>query len=283
MFNCVDSHGSRVAVRKNSRPESVRCEVERSLRRLGVDSLDVVHVHTRDPLTPIEDTMGALERMLCQGKLRAIGLSTDFGPREVLAAQRALGDVPLASLELQYSLLHRELEADLLPLARARRIGVLARSPLDMGLLAGKFAPSRVFGSGDFRAEIPDFHPDNIGRITTALMRGIAPVAARHGVSFATIAIAWVLSRPGVSSVVVGASWPEQARANAAAAGLELDDDDQREILRAFEGLKLDPHAGVGLVRRSLARARRIASGVRGRLICSRDRHVISRHRSPQS
>jgi methylglyoxal reductase len=275
MFTCVDSNGSPVEVRRNCRPESVRYEVERSLQRLGVEALDVVHVHTRDPLTPIEDTMGALKGLLRQGKLRAIGLSTNFSPLEVLEAQRALGDVPLASLQLNYSLLHRDLEADLLPLARDQRIGVLARSPLAMGLLTGRVGPSKLFGPGDVRAGAADFHRDNIGRVMRALLRGIAPVAERHGVNFAMVALAWVLSRPGVSSVVVGASWPEQARANAAAAGLELDCEDHAEIQRAFEGIELDPFAGSGFARRSYRQARSIASRIRRRLTRGRDRNAV--------
>lgn len=282
MFSCVDSNGSHVDVRKNSRPESVRYEVERSLRRLGIDALDVVHVHTRDLRTPIEETMGALKDLLYEGKLRAIGLSTNFGPLDVLAAQRALGDVPLASLQLNYSLLHRELEADLLPLAWDRRIGVLARSPLAMGLLTGEVGAASAFGPGDVRAGIADFHRDNIGRVTGALLRGLEPVAERHGVNFATVALAWVLSRPGVSSVVVGASWPEQARSNAAAADLELDVEDHAQIRRAFEGLKLDPYAGIGFAQRSFSKARLIASGIRRNLKRGRDRNAVSRRRRPR-
>jgi aryl-alcohol dehydrogenase-like predicted oxidoreductase len=266
MFTGVDPHGQPVAVRKNSRPESVRIEVDRSLQRLGVDSLDVVHVHIRDVLTPIEDTMGALKDLLHQGKLRAIGVSTNFGPEEVLAAQRGLGDVPLASIQLRYSLLHREHEADLLPLARERKIGVLARSPLELGLLTGRLALSSTFGPGDLRAGTPTFHQDNIRRVANAVQRGIEPVAMRHGVSIATVALAWVLTRPGVSAVVVGASWPEQARANAQAAQLVLGADEQLEIQRAFDGVKIDPYAGVGFARRSLSRARRVSRGIARRL-----------------
>ncbi len=280
-FTGVDSNGSCVAVRKNSRPESVRYEVERSLHRLGVDTLDVVHVHTRDPLVPIADTMGALKCLLRQGKLRAIGLSTNFDQLDVLEAQRALGDVPLASLQLNYSLLHRDLEADLLPLARDQRIGVLARSPLAMGLLTGRVGPSRNFGAGDVRAATADFHRDNIGRVTKALLRGVAPVADRHGVNFAMVSLAWVLSRPGVSSVVVGASWPEQARANAAAASLELDAEDHTQIQRAFDAVKLDPDAGLDLPRRSLSKARRVVAGMRKRLGLVRDRNAVFPRRTP--
>jgi aryl-alcohol dehydrogenase-like predicted oxidoreductase len=266
MFRTVDAQGQSVDVRRNSRPASVRLEVERSLRNLGVETLDVVQVHIRDPLTPIEDTMGALADLLRQGKLRAIGLSTDFSPDEVLEAQRALGDIPLASLQLQYSLLHRDGEAALIPLARDRQIGVLARSPLGMGLLTGRMPPSSAFGADDLRAVTPSFHRSNLRRVAQALKIGIEPVATRHGVPFTTVALAWVLSRPGVSSVVVGASWPEQTRANAEAAELKLDAGEQLVMQQAFDRVELDPNAGVGLAQRSLVHARRIAAGLRRRL-----------------
>jgi aryl-alcohol dehydrogenase-like predicted oxidoreductase len=267
MFRRLDAQGQSVDVRRNSRPESVRLEVERSLRNLGVQTLDLVQVHIRDPLTPLEDTMGALADLLREGKLRAIGLSTDFGPDEVIEAQRALGEVPLASLQLHYSLLHRECEAAMVPLALDRSISVLARSPLAMGLLTGRIAPARAFGADDLRAVTPSFHRNNLRRVALALKSGIEPVATRHGVPFAAVALAWVLSRPGVSSVVVGASWPEQARANAEAAELKLGANEQLEIQRAFDSVELDPNAGVGFAQRSMVQARRFAAGLRRRLV----------------
>jgi aryl-alcohol dehydrogenase-like predicted oxidoreductase len=272
MFTCDDEHGRRVAVRKNSRPESVRLEVERSLKQLGVAALDAVHVHTLDRETPIADTMGALGDLLREGKLRAIGVSTEFGPDEIIEAQRALGDVPLASVQLHYSLLRRECESDLLPLAREERIGVLAHTSLEMGLLTGKLSPSTAFGPGDLRGLTRQFHPDNIRRVVTALRLGIEPIALDRGVSVASVVLAWVLACPDVTAVVVGASWPEQARANAAAATLALAPEELAAIEHAFAGVKLDPQAGSSKCERCLAQARRVASGLHRRLASVRRR-----------
>ena len=172
--------------RKNSRPESVRLEVERSLERLGCDVLDTVHVHIRDPLIPIADTMGALKNLLREGKIRAIGVSTNFGPREIAQAQLALGDVTLASLQVGYNLLERRCETDLIPIAQDDSIAVLARSPLAMGLLKSKIGPWSSFSRSDLRRNMPTFHLENLRRISIAVQHGIAPIAADRGVSVAT-------------------------------------------------------------------------------------------------
>ncbi len=266
LFTTRNEHGRKVAVRKNCRPDSVRVEVERSLERLGVDVLDMVQVHMRDPATPIEDTMGALKDLLDEGKLRSIGLSTNFGPREIVLARRALGEVPLASIQVGYNLLERGCEAELLPRAREESIAVLARSPLAMGLLTGRLGPGWSFSDSDLRQKLPSFHRDNLRRVSIALQSGIAPIAADRGVPIAAVALAWVLSRPAVSAIVVGASHPRQARANAEAVDLKLGTDEEAAIQRTFEGLILDPYAGFGYTQRVLAKGRWLAGSLERRL-----------------
>jgi aryl-alcohol dehydrogenase-like predicted oxidoreductase len=266
MFTTRDEHGQPVAVRKNSRPESVRLEVERSLGRLGVDVLDLVYVHQRDADTPIAETMGALHDLLREGKLRAIGVSTGYTAEDLLEAQRALGDTPLASVQLHYSLIERGHEAELLSVAHEHRIGVLAHSTLELGLLTGKLMPSSTFGSDDMRQSRPNFHPDNIRRIAEALQRAVEPVAIRHGASVAQVVLAWVLAQPSISAIVVGASWPEQVRANAQAVTLRLSADEQFSIQRVFDHVVLDPSAGTSRSARVRGEYRRVATGARRRL-----------------
>ena len=125
LFAFDDAQGRRVEVRKDARPESVRWEVEQSLQRLQMECLDLVQVHHPDVDTPIAETMGELLALKAQGKLRYIGVS-NFSAEQVLAAQAALGDEPLCSLQSDYSLLRREIEAELLPLFQTRVIGLLA-------------------------------------------------------------------------------------------------------------------------------------------------------------
>jgi aryl-alcohol dehydrogenase-like predicted oxidoreductase len=267
LFTTRGEHGQELAVRKNSRPESIRVEVERSLRRLRVDALDLVCVHQRDPHTPVAETMGALNALLEQGKLRAIGVSTNFSAADVLEAQRALGDTPLASVQLHYSLIERRHEAELMPVAREHRIGVLAHSALEMGLLTGKLTPSSTLSPDDMRCKRSHFHPDNIRRIAEALQRAVEPVATRHSASIAQVVLAWVLAQPAVSAVVVGASWPDQARANAEASSLQLSADELFGIERVFDHLQLDPHAGLNVASRMRLHGRRVATGVQRRLV----------------
>ncbi len=264
MFTCKDEHGQRRAVRRNSRPDSLRVEIDRSLERLGVDVIDCVHVHQLDPETPIADTMGTLKALVRAGKIRAIGVSTNFGPQELVAAQGALGDVPLASVQLSYSLIDRGLERELMPLARDRRIAVLAHSALERGLLTGQLPPLKRLDASDVRLATPACHPANVARVNRVLQAAVAPIAQRHAASIAQIVLAWVRQQSLVSAVVVGASSPQQARANARAFELRLDPNELSTVRQAFEALELDPHAGVSLVgrlrppaNRALRRARR--------------------------
>lgn len=264
LYRFRDAQGREQAVRRNSRPESIRLEVERSLRRLGVEVLDLVQVHHPDPDTPIADTMGALADLLHAGKLRAIGVS-NYSAAQMGQAQRALGPIPLASNQVHYSLLERWPEAEVLPFARTALIGVLAYSPLAQGLLAGGMRVERLAAT-DMRRHDPRFHRDNLARLSAAIDGALAPVASARNVTVAQVALGFLLSQPGLTSVIVGASSVEQARRNAAAATLALRDDELESIRRAFSALRLDPNAGLGIVRRTRQRLRRIASGVVRRL-----------------
>ena len=256
LFRFKDEHGQRRAVRLNSRPDSLRVEIDRSLQRLGVDVIDCVHMHMLDPDTPLDDSMGTLASFVQQGKVRAVGVSTNFGPAQVRQAQRALGDVPLASLQLTYSPIERGFESELMPLARARRIAVLAHSSLERGLLTGKLAHVKL-DAADLRRAEPKCHPANVARVTELLQRVIEPIASRHQASLAQVVLAWVRAQPTVSALVVGASWPEQARANARAMELALDATEVAQIRAAFEALELDLHAGVSLREQLRGPARR--------------------------
>jgi aryl-alcohol dehydrogenase-like predicted oxidoreductase len=266
MFTTRDEHGAEIAVRKNSRPESLRIEVDRSLQRLRVDVLDMVFVHQLDVQTPVSETMGALRDLLQEGKLRAIGVSMNYSRLHVLEAQRALGDVPLACVQIPYSLLERRHERELLPLAREQGFGVVVHSPLERGLLTGQFTPSTTLVPDDVRRLNVNFHPDNITRVVDALRRGIGPVAIEHGATIAQVVLAWVLARPTVSAVVVGASQRQQALANASAAELQLSADERAAIDLVFDDLRLDPCAGLGIVSRLGLQGRRVISGARRRL-----------------
>jgi aryl-alcohol dehydrogenase-like predicted oxidoreductase len=235
----MDARGHKLPVRKNSRPESVRTEVERSLERLGVDTIDLVQVHHRDTETPIADTMGALLDLLREGKLRAIGVS-NYSVSEMAEARRALGDVPLASNQPEYNILHRSAEKELLPFAAKERIATLVYSPLAQGLLSGRATVKRRYRLDDWRWMLAGFRPENRRRINRTLAERVEPIAAAHHWTIGQTMLGWLLGQPGVTATIAGARTPAQAIENAGAGEVVLSEGELASIREGFEALVLD-------------------------------------------
>ena len=233
-----DREGTLRPVELNSRPESVRLEVERSLARLGVERIDLLQVHARDPRTPVAETMGTLADLVRAGLVRAVGVS-NYTVEELEEARLSLGSVPLASDQPQYSLLARGIEAHVLPWARAAGVGLLVYAPLAQGLLSGKATAERRFDPAEGRARKADFALENRARVNAVLARAVAPVAARLGASIAQTVIAWTADEPGVTAALVGARTAAQARENAAAGDLLLTPEERAAIGDAFRGVVL--------------------------------------------
>jgi methylglyoxal reductase len=206
-------------------PESIRHEVEQSLRRLGTDYLDLLQTHWQDPTTPIEETMGALLELKREGKIRAIGISN--ASREDLERYLKVGPVDVA--QEKYSMLDRRIEAGLLPLARERGVAILAYSPLELGLLSGKIGPDRVFPEDDQRHGHPLFTPENLARVD-AMLKEIAPIAERLGLTLAQLVVAWTVAQPGITHALVGARNAQQARENAASGTAAIGPEDLQAI-----------------------------------------------------
>ncbi|HOS44701.1 MAG TPA: aldo/keto reductase, partial [Armatimonadota bacterium] len=190
------------------RPASIRHEVEQSLRRLGVDYIDLYQTHWQDSTTPIADTMGALMELKAEGKIRAIGVSNASVAqlREYLAAGELDSNQPL------YNMLDRGLEAEALPFCREHAISILSYSSLALGLLTGTMDPGRQFGEGDQRRRNPRFTPENIARMN-GLLEQFAPFRAQYGLDQTQLTIAWTISRPGVTCAVVGVRHARQTEA----------------------------------------------------------------------
>ncbi len=238
-FRGNDLAGKPIDVYANSRPESLRHEVEESLTRLGIERIDLLQIHRRDPTTPVADSMGALLELRAEGKLRAIGVS-NYTAREMGEAQRALGDVPLASTQPRYSLVRREIEADVLPYAFEHGIGVLAYSPLEQGLLAGAVPAERTFPENDGRHKRATFRPQNRAAVNRVLDDVMRPIAEQRGATLAQVSVAWILGRAGITAALVGARNPEQVDENAAAGDLVLDPEEAAALDAAFGSLELD-------------------------------------------
>ena len=242
LFTSNDESGAPRVVRRDSRPASVRRDVEGSLQRMGIEVIDLCQIHHPDTSVPLAETIGELGRLCDEGKIKAIGVC-NFSAAQVDEAKQELGDRPLASLQSEYSLLRREVERGAMDAVHEHGCGFLAYSPLLHGLLAGRTIKGRRLGLHDYRRFNPLFLPTNLARIEAARVSGLQPLARRHRVAEAQIALAWVLQRPGVTAVIAGGSTAAQVRANASAAELHLLPGERAGLEAEFARVKLDPHA----------------------------------------
>jgi len=202
--------------------ESVHAEIEASLRRLGVDAIDLYHMHWPNPETDIEEGWSAMADLVKEGKVRYIGVS-NFSVEQMKRLQPIHR---IASLQPPYSMLKRDIESDLLGYCAANQIGVVVYSPMQKGLLTGKFQERLGhLTSDDHRAQDPDFK-DPLLKIHLELVESLRPVAAKRGMSVAQLAIAWVLRRPEVTSAIVGARQPSQIDETVAAGDRTLPEED---------------------------------------------------------
>jgi aryl-alcohol dehydrogenase-like predicted oxidoreductase len=198
----------------------LRQGVEESLRHLGVESIDIYQVHWPDPGTPAEETAGALQELVDEGKIRHVGVSNyDVPHMEAFEAVR-----PVEVLQPPYHLFQREIEEEVLPYARAHDIGVLAYSPLASGLLAGRIDEGTSFEPDDWRGQASAFRGEGLRR-NLRVVRRLDELAGDLGITLGQLAIAWVLAQPGVHVAIVGARSSANIEASAAAADVELDPD----------------------------------------------------------
>lgn len=201
----------------DSRPGHVREVAEASLKRLGVDVIDLLYQHRLDPEVPIEDTVGAMADLVAEGKVRALGLS-EVG---VETLRRAHAVHPIAALQSEYSLWTRDPEGDILDTCRALGIGFVPFSPLGRGFLTGKIRKPEDFGADDFRHNIPRFSAQNMAA-NAALVKMLEDMAAQKGVTAAQLALAWVLHRGDFIVPIPGARRIGHLEQNVAAADIAL-------------------------------------------------------------
>jgi len=233
-FDLVDK-GTTYKIYKIATQKSIFEECERSLRDLNTDHIDLYQCHWRDHTTPVEETAEAMAKLIKQGKIRAAGVS-NFTADEIAAANRV---VPLASDQPPYSMVERGVEKDVLPYCREHNIGVIVYSPLQRGLLTGKFDPNHKFAPDDHRANQYHFKPENIRRVNTFL-QGLAPIAEEHSATIAQVVINWTIMQPGITAALVGARDAQQARDNAAAANFRLAPQEIKHINEMLNELQLE-------------------------------------------
>jgi len=212
--------------------------LDASLKRLQLDHIDLYQLHGYDPVTPLEEVLSTLNDMVRSGRVRHIGLCNmaAWQIMKGLAISEKKNFARFESVQAYYTVAGRDLEREVLPLIQDQQLGLMVWSPLAGGLLSGKFSPDGKGPEGARRASF-DFPVVDKAR-AFAVVDAMRPIAARHQASVAQVALAWLLGRPQVSSVIIGAKTPEQLRDNLGACALELGVED----LQALEAVsKLPP------------------------------------------
>jgi aryl-alcohol dehydrogenase-like predicted oxidoreductase len=234
-FTSNDNNGVQREIYTYSGRESIISECEDSLKRLGTDYIDLYQVHWPDKTTPIEEAMEAFRILLEQGKIRAAGVSN----YSVDQMNRASSVVHLTSNQVPYSMVRRDIEADVIPWCLENNCGILAYSPLQRGLLTGKITPDYPFAPGDSRPESGYFKINNLIK-TNNFLDKIKPLAEEKNCTLSQLVIAWTLYQPGISVALVGARTEEQVKQNAGAMEVKLSADDLEKIHMHLDKLKLD-------------------------------------------
>ncbi|KAI0036424.1 Aldo/keto reductase [Vararia minispora EC-137] len=221
----------------NGEPEYVKAAVERSLKRLGVDYVDLYYLHRPDPTVPIERTVSAMAELVQAGKIKYLGLS------EVSAndLRRAHAVHPISAYQVEYSPFCLDIERDdvgLLKTCRELGITVIAYSPLGRGLLTGRYKGPEDFEEGDFRLTIPKFSKGNFPKILT-LAEKIKAIGAKYGAEASTVCIAWVLAQGKDIIPIPGTTRIQNLKENLAGMSLELSPQDLDEISTAVKAANL--------------------------------------------
>ncbi len=224
--------GKPVSIYKNLRADSLIHECEQSLRRLNTEVIDLYQVHWPSTTAGAEETMGALTRLKKEGKIRQFGVSNYN--KEQMSSALACGAV--VSNQVRYNLLDRSVEAETLPFCRAKNLGVICYSPMALGLLTGNVPEDRKFPSSDLRSTHPLFTRENRRKVQEAIA-GVRSSAQDRGATPGQRAVAWVLGQPGVATALVGARNARQVEENAAAAKINLSQDELTRIGKAFAAL----------------------------------------------
>jgi aryl-alcohol dehydrogenase-like predicted oxidoreductase len=205
----------------DGRPENVRACAEASLRRLGVDVIDLYYQHRVDPQVPIEDTVGAMAELVQQGKVRHLGLSE----ASAASIRRAVAVHPIAALQSEWSLWSRDLEEGVLAVAREHGIGIVPFSPLGRGFLTGAITSPEDFAEDDFRRGHPRFTGDAFAA-NLRLVAAVRAMAEEKGCTAGQLALAWVLAQGEDVVPIPGTKRRAYLEENAGAAGIELSDDE---------------------------------------------------------
>ncbi len=225
--NVRGPNGERLGI--SGKPDYVRSACEASLRRLGVETIDLYYQHRVDPTVPIEDTVGAMAELVREGKVRFLGLS-EAAPATI---RRAHAVHPISALQTEYSLWSREPEAEILPTLRELNIGFVPYSPLGRGFLTGRFKSENDLAEDDFRRSSPRFSGENFAK-NRDLVAVVEAIASAHGARPGQVALAWVLAQGRDIVPIPGTKRLKYLEENAAAIELTLSPADLDRLDAAF-------------------------------------------------
>lgn len=219
-----EDKGRKFPVLRNGKKESVIREVEASLKRLQTDYIDLIQLHWPDPQTPISETMEAMEYLLKQGKVKAVGVSN----YQLAQLEEGLKTTTIHSNQVPYSMLNRSIESDMIPFAIEQNIGIIAYSPLERGLLTGKYSGQiSVLSQTDHRnSYFQKFNDTHL----KALLHTLEDMASSYQCSITQLVLAWTMSQKGITTVLGGARNRAQAEHNAKALQISISDHDQESI-----------------------------------------------------
>jgi aryl-alcohol dehydrogenase-like predicted oxidoreductase len=231
----LDPRGMKGAPGLNSQPEHIKEAVEGSLKRLKVETIDLLYQHRVDPSVPIEDVAGAVKGLIQAGKVKHFGLS-EAGAKTI---RRAHAVQPITALQSEYSLWTRTPEKEVIPTLEELGIGFVPYSPLGKGFLTGKMDENTTFDSSDFRSTLPRFTSEAL-KANQALIELLGSIAERKGATPAQIALAWLLAQKPWIVPIPGTTKLHRLEENIGAAAVELSSDDLREIATAASKIKVE-------------------------------------------
>ena len=234
-FATKDNSGRNINIYRLATKNKVFQDCDDSLKRLKTDYIDLFQIHWPDPTTPVSETMEALEILIQKGKIRAAGVC-NYSSELV---SEAIKSISLASNQVPYSMLRRDIETGIVPFCIERNIGILAYSPFQRGLLTGKIKPGHKFNVGDTRPDSPYYKEPNLTKILDFLEK-IRPIAEDNNVTLSQLVLNWTIQQPGITCVLSGARNPAQVKENMGAADFVLTSEEIKMINNYISDIKID-------------------------------------------
>jgi aryl-alcohol dehydrogenase-like predicted oxidoreductase len=229
-FDTVDNEGKPFRMYKWASKQKVMKECKDGVRRLQIDYIDLYQIHWPENTTSIQETFEAVNKLIEQGEVRAAGVCN----YDVEQVNEALRTIPLASNQVPYSMVNRDIEKNIVPQALERGMGIIAYSPLQRGLLTGKIKLGHQFNEGNMRKGNRFYTDENIRR-ANALLEKIQPIAEKHGATLSQLVINWTIHQPGITCTLVGARNEEQVADNVKALNFILSPEELGQITAAAD------------------------------------------------